>query len=965
MEDYITKTIELLDMEKQSEVNETISNFNTLTNKELESKGITIRKLKLNSVTSGLGGRHLLKFSYEDKKELPPHKFSPGDIVGVRYSKSKPGTQSLFGHAIVYRVDNMKIIISLEDLKDEHQEISLYDLTDNSTFALDKLANDVTYKKIKDSLKQLKSNFQSVTGSANYVNDSNRVINVIFNDVKPTGYWEDSKPLKILSGSLNPSQVKAIQFAMGMNEIALIHGPPGTGKTTTVVEFILQVVSQGKKVLACGPSNLSVDNILEKLIQYPGLVNATRIGHPTRILSSLFKHTLDYKTKNSEQGKIIRELRKEIKDLGNKLKFTKEGRFKIQQDLKNLRTDLKNREKILIDEVISKSNVILATNTGASDYSLRGKDDFDWVVIDECAQALEASCWIPILKGNRVLLAGDHKQLPPTIHSDEAAKKGLSTTLFERVIQKFGDKVSRLLSIQYRMNKYIMNWSSQEFYQGHLEADQSVATHLLYSEKESIRKTIATTSPLLMIDTADCELEESEDKESESKFNQGEVTIVKRHIEKLTHSGVSQINIGIITPYNGQVKLLKSAIHKQYPQVEIGTVDGFQGREKDVIIISMVRSNAPPHKIGFLSEDRRTNVAVTRARKHVAVVCDSDTVSIHPPLKRMVEYLQQYGTVRSAMEYLEDEFVESDEDTFVQTNNNVYTITSTASTNPTPKARKSKADLQKERKAKNKKREEEKEASRVKIEGIFDKFIKSSDTFYSFPSSLSSFERLLVHELAEKFNILHHSEGEGNNRSISIKKPSVIQQLPQPIQSETIKIETNNINKISEENSEDEEEEEEEEESKPNTTTKPNNNNNKSKKKKKSKPKTTTTTTTTVPSSKPKAKVKSADELLKEFDSIEIPKEIDLKVCGMKVCGKNVEVLGRVCQFCSRKYCTQHALYEIHGCGERAKAKARDDWFKEHANAKSNTVAQEKLHKLNQDSTNNRKKKETQKSGKK
>ncbi|KAN0039852.1 hypothetical protein ACTA71_007089 [Dictyostelium dimigraforme] len=993
MENYINRTLDLLDIEKESEVNEAIENFATLSNKELELKGVTINKVKILNFSTGLSGRILVKLARasfvdnggsnnnnkkqtnndgngEDEDEnsfdLPPHKISNGDIVGIRPSKSKPGTNHYFT-GVVYKVDSRKIVIAYDDYEDsDPNNRPLLDEYFITVYAIDKLANDVTYKKIRESLEKLKLNVNKRTG-----NSENRLVNILLNEgYEPSfnsggigsGLNKDKLEQSLINKGLNQSQKEAISFSLSSNDIACIHGPPGTGKTTTVVEFIVQLVKSGKKVLACGPSNLSVDNMLEKLLEYNNsgdgiLINPTRIGHPTRILPQLLKHTLDHKTKNSEGGQIIKGIKEEIKSLSKQSSSDR-------RIIKELRIDLKNREKSLIQQVIKNSNVILSTNTGASDSSLKDIDSFDWVVIDECAQALEASCWIPIQKGNKLLLAGDHQQLPPTIHSMEAAKMGLSVTLFERIIKQYGDQVSRLLNVQYRMNHKIMDWSSNEFYNSKMVADKSVSNHLLTTDSK-IRHTLTTTCPLLMIDTSGCDMEESQDDEGESKFNNGEVIVVKRHIEKLIECGVKSNDIGVITPYNGQVKLLKSYLSKNYPSMEIGTVDGFQGREKDVIIISMVRSNTDaPHKVGFLTEDRRTNVAITRARKHVVVVCDTDTISSHEPLKRMVDYFKTNGLFRSALEYTENEFLPSDTDdwdiSLNQQDNNTTTTTTTTTNNDSNKKSKieqlkdkrNKKSIEEKEKKKNKddlEKQEEKEKLRLQLETIVNTFMKTSIQSHSFPSTLSSYERLVVHELAEKNKLNHQSVGEGENRVITISKK--LQKKEKEEEEEE------------EEEEDDDDENEDDEQKEIDGTTKTTTTANKSKKKKKKAKNPTTTpsttrTTTSTTTKKKSVNKKSADELLKEFEATEL-REVDLKICGMKGCGKNVEILGRVCQFCSHKYCTQHALYEIHGCGERAKAQARADWFKQHGDAKKNVAAHEKLQKTINDQSASRKKQTT------
>ncbi|KAK7880609.1 hypothetical protein WMY93_032760, partial [Mugilogobius chulae] len=262
-------------------------------------------------------------------------------------------------------------------------------------------------------------------------------------------------------------------------------------------------------------------------------------------------------------------------------------------------------------------------------------DHFDCVVIDECAQALEGSCWIPLLRARKCVLAGDYKQLPPTIKSQSAASKGLSVSLMERLIQLYGDAVVRMLTIQYRMNRAIMDWASREI------------------DLPGVAGVEETATPLLLIDTAGCGLNETDDSDELSKGNTGEVDIVELHIKALTDAGLKAKDIAVIAPYNLQVDLLRQKLSARHPQLEIKSVDGFQGREKEAVVLSLVRSNRKG-EVGFLAENRRINVAVTRARRHIAVVCDTQTVQNHPFLKSLIDHMTQSGEVRTAFEYLQD-----------------------------------------------------------------------------------------------------------------------------------------------------------------------------------------------------------------------------------------------------------------------------------------------------------------------
>ena len=267
---------------------------------------------------------------------------------------------------------------------------------------------------------------------------------------------------------------------MRQRELAVVHGPPGTGKTTTIVEYILQEVACGHKVLCCAPSNVAVDNLLEKLTAK--LKKVVRLGHPARMNQALQRHSLDAIVSCSDQTQLVQDVRADIDKTLGKMKKGK-GSAGLRNEVKELRKELRERERNAIKEILQNAQVVLSTLTSANaiDGPLRNlpENHFDVVVIDECSQSLEMACWIAILQSKKVVLAGDHKQLPPTIMSVEAAKKGLELTLMERVIEMFGDEVVRMLTTQYRMNHNIMDWSSKTFYDSKLEAADSVSSRLL------------------------------------------------------------------------------------------------------------------------------------------------------------------------------------------------------------------------------------------------------------------------------------------------------------------------------------------------------------------------------------------------------------------------------------------------------------------------------------------------------
>lgn len=472
--------------------------------------------------------------------------------------------------------------------------------------------------------------------------DQSTFVQVLFGKASPTPLPQDMDAavgrLEWNSQSLNHSQKEAIKFALATKEIALIHGPPGTGKTTALIELILQFLLVGLKILVCGPSNISVDNIVERLA--PHKVTMVRLGHPARLLPSVLNHSLDVLTKTSEAAALVKDVRKEMDDKQASIRKTRNGRERkaIYGDIRELRKEYRERERGCVENLVRESKVVLSTLHGAGGYQLR-QAQFDVVIIDEASQALEAQCWVPLLSAKKAILAGDHLQLPPTVKSTntkvKAESKGkaggnikeveaqtkpegqatLETTLFDRLLHLHGGSIKRMLTIQYRMHEKINAFPSNELYQSKLVADEAVRDHLLSGIK-GVKQTEDTSEPLIFYDTQGGDFPEKAEEEdldknacrslAESKSNELETTVVVSHVKRLIAAGVKNEDIAVITPYNAQVGLLSQSIKEPYPGIELGSVDGFQGREKEAVIVTLVRSNAEK-EVGFLSERRRLN----------------------------------------------------------------------------------------------------------------------------------------------------------------------------------------------------------------------------------------------------------------------------------------------------------------------------------------------------------------------
>jgi ATP-dependent RNA/DNA helicase IGHMBP2 len=458
------------------------------------------------------------------------------------------------------------------------------------------------------------------------------------------------------SAKLNAKQNEAVNKILQANELAVVHGPPGTGKTTTLVQAIKALLKQQpQQILVTAPSNAAVDLLTEKLSD-EGL-NVVRIGNPARVNERQMNLTLDAKTSTHSSAKEIKRLKRqaaEYRDLAQKYKRSfgaaeREQRKALFNEARNIRQEVERTEQYIVDDVLSKANIITATLVGANHYTIKNLR-FNTVVIDEAAQALEPSCWIPILKAKKVIMAGDHHQLPPTIRSADAAKQ-LGTTLMEKLVQLHPQAVV-LLQEQYRMHKNIMGFSSKEFYNDELIAHSSVASQTLFS----------TDDPFLFIDTAGCGFDEKQ--EGTGLSNPEEASFALKHlshyVQQLSeaYTGTSFPSIAVIAPYRHQIELLKEyvASHPQLQQflssITVNTIDSFQGQERDVVYISLTRSNAES-VIGFLSEVRRMNVAITRARKKLVLIGDSATLSQYSFYDDLINYAHSIEAYKSAWEFMD------------------------------------------------------------------------------------------------------------------------------------------------------------------------------------------------------------------------------------------------------------------------------------------------------------------------
>jgi len=642
--------------------------------------------------------------------------------------------------------------------------------------------------------------------------------------------------------NLDESQVEAIAFCLesaGASAtttttpsipVSLVHGPPGTGKTTTVASLVLEAVYRHDyKVLVTAPSNVAVDTLLAKLVetqrQYrqqrdgagggkngsskkkrnqdsgSGVgrrkLSVVRLGHPARLREDILPYSLEHQVQNAEETELVADARRELASYLQLLRGGRRTRYEdrqlARQEIRHLRKEIRTREERIVRSLLGEAQVVLATCVGAANGVLKKHCEFDLVVIDEAAQALEAACWIPVLQAKRKLvLAGDHRQLPPTIKSTRpVVQVGLKQTMFERLMELYQppERIARMLQVQYRMNEKIANWASEAMYNGKLQSHPSVRHRTLtqlVSRRESIDEHNVDVDNdadddvdppvLLFIDTAGCGMYESVN-DSLSRYNTGEARLVVHHVRHLLSIGAKPHEVAVISPYSGQVQVLKTAFQKEDLSVEVRTVDGFQGGERETVILSLVRSSASGsgHRsggsIGFLRDDRRLNVAVTRAKRHCCVIGDSETLNTSPFVKNLLEWMNEHGEHKSAMEYGHDEFMALDtvvdasaaamqSRLMLETQRQMEEFVK-AESNTSTSAVKAPGD------------EEEYEERTKELIARIHVFVETAAEGEElvFSPDLSKRDRFIVHVEAEKLGIGHRSEGvDGMDRHIILSK---------------------------------------------------------------------------------------------------------------------------------------------------------------------------------------------------
>ena len=437
---------------------------------------------------------------------------------------------------------------------------------------------------------------------------------------------------------LNKTQEDAVNHVLWAKDVAIVHGPPGTGKTTTLVEAIYETLRRENQVLVCAQSNMAVDWISEKLVDRG--IPVLRIGNPTRVNDKMLSFTYERRFEAHPDYELLWAIRKAIRDLRFHRKRGDEKYHQKMERLKDRATELEIR---INAQLFGEARVIACTLVGSAHRLLDGQK-FGTLFIDEAAQALEAACWIPIRRCSRVILAGDHCQLPPTVKSIAALKAGLGKTLMERIVENKPEVVT-LLRMQYRMNEEIMRFSSDWFYGNQVESAPEV----------KYRSILDLDVPMEWVDTSELDIREQFVGDSFGRINKAEAELtlltLQQYFERIGKTRVlnERLDVGVISPYRAQVQYLRSQLKKkEYFKpfrhlITVNTVDGFQGQERDIIVISLVRSN-DEGQIGFLRDLRRMNVAITRARMKLIILGDVHTMTRHPFYRKLFEYIKALNT---------------------------------------------------------------------------------------------------------------------------------------------------------------------------------------------------------------------------------------------------------------------------------------------------------------------------------
>jgi ATP-dependent RNA/DNA helicase IGHMBP2 len=622
----------LLRLEHAAAVAREAEEHAALTQEEREVRGLSASGLEAVEESVGLGGRFVIAFERPDKATLPA-RLSPGDVVVVAHPKGPGGVRP--ERAVVGRASQTRVELAFDRPPPPFVR--------SGRVVVDVVPDDVTFERALAAVEEVAA---LERGQGRKLRDLLLGLRAPEFDVR--------RPWGAAGAPLNLEQAEGAALARASRDIFCIQGPPGTGKSTVLAAVAEEWVRTGGGPLLCtAASNAAVDHLLSLCLSQ-GL-RAVRIGHPARVEKGVQHAVLDVLVEAHPDRQLAKELFDEaFALLGHARKQRTRGRSRerfaiartAQAEARALFAEARALERKAVDAVLGQAEVLCGTLTSLGTSPL-SRMHFDLALVDEATQAIEPLTLLAFLRADRVVLAGDQRQLPPTVLSQEAVKGGLGRSLFERLVEMQPD-VHRMLREQYRMNDVLMSLISEDFYQGLLRAHPSAAGRML---QDVLPQGAAVDAPpFLFLDTAGTGFEEAQEARSESYDNKGEAALVEARVRTLLAGGLSPEAMAVITPYRGQVVLLQTALAGT--GVEVDTVDAFQGREAEAVLLSCVRSNAEG-RLGFLTDLRRMNVALSRARRHLFLVGDSATLGHHPFYRRLVERAQAAAGYRTAWEWPE------------------------------------------------------------------------------------------------------------------------------------------------------------------------------------------------------------------------------------------------------------------------------------------------------------------------
>jgi ATP-dependent RNA/DNA helicase IGHMBP2 len=597
---------------------------------ERVARGLALRDLAIEETDGAAGGRLLLWLAPREARLADELRFSPGDPVRLWWDRPDEEGAAL-GVVARRRGHHLGVIVD-GDLPERF---------DDEGFRLDLDAPRTTFDR---GARALNAFAEARAGS-----DRHRLREVLYGVRKPD--FDHQEIFTPFDGDLNLPQRAAVGRALAACDVALIHGPPGTGKTRTLVEVIRQAAARGQRILATAASNTAVDNLAERLVA-AGLA-VVRLGHPARVAPALEAHTLDALLHASEHSTLARRwldqanaLRRRLANRAARGQLQREERRALAQTASGLLRDARKLLQSAQEAILDGAQVICATAAGA-DVTLLGARSFDLVVLDEATQAVDPVALVALARARRAVLAGDPHQLPPTVVDPEAARAGLAVTAFERLFARTDADPVRMLVVQHRMHRALMAFPSDSMYGGQLEADPTVAGHELH-HLDGVAFDPLRPGPLAFIDTAGRGWEDRRTGDDPSTSNPDQADRVAAEVLRLLGRGLAPSDLAVITPYDAQARLLREHLRDAVESgLEVGTVDGFQGREKEAVVVDLVRSN-DAGDIGFLADTRRMNVALTRARRFLLVVGDSATIGKHPYYKDFLDHVEAAGAWISA-----------------------------------------------------------------------------------------------------------------------------------------------------------------------------------------------------------------------------------------------------------------------------------------------------------------------------